>query len=88
MEFYKWNQILGCEIQFLKFQDIKSKHSQLWGIIYNYLNKNFTSNFGHQQPPVLGVSRSILEMNGKVLEVWNYNINLKPKPLQSHKPHS
>ncbi|KAI3875280.1 hypothetical protein MKX03_001278 [Papaver bracteatum] len=30
--------------------------------------KNFTSNFGPQHPAAHGVSRSVLEMNGEVVE--------------------
>ena len=38
--------------------------------------KNFTSNFGPQHPAAHGVSRSVLEMNGEVVERAEPHIGL------------
>ncbi|KAF5767749.1 putative NADH:ubiquinone reductase (H(+)-translocating) [Helianthus annuus] len=44
---------------FLPFFPMTTRNGQI---------KNFTSNFGPQHPAAHGVSRSVLEMNGEVVE--------------------
>jgi len=50
--------------------------------------KNFTSNFGPQHPAAHGVSRSVLEMNGEVVERAEPHIGLlqcgtKPRRVET-----
>ncbi|KAK7298389.1 hypothetical protein VNO77_46848 [Canavalia gladiata] len=52
-------------------EEIKENPNPLKSLIREHLNgqiKNFTSNFGPQHPAAHGVSRSVLEMNGEVVE--------------------
>ncbi|CAH9117719.1 unnamed protein product [Cuscuta epithymum] len=46
--------------------------------IRNRQIKNFTSNFGPQHPAAHGVSRSVLEMNGEVVERAEPHIWITP----------
>lgn len=58
--FLYWTSSQGIiSFLFLPFFPMTTRNRQI---------KNFTSNFGPQHPAAHGVSRSVLEMNGEVVE--------------------